>query len=203
MTIWGLTGGIACGKSTVSAMLSAHGWGVIDTDLIAQELTEPGAENWQNIVDVFGGHVLNTDSSINRRLLGDLIFEDSQQREKLNAITHPAIRRAWSEARTRFVRDHPDQCLAIVVPLLFEKDLVAEFQRIACVGCSETTQRGRLARRGLSPEQTNARIGSQWPVAEKMKQADVVIWNEGHLTVLEKQLNLIFNREKQEHANAQ
>ncbi len=191
--VWALTGGIACGKSTVAEVLLRRGWGIIDSDEIAHRLMEVGAENWQKVIDAFGRNVLKQDETIDRRLLGGLVFHDSQQREKLNAITHPAIRRVWQEERDRFVKDKPTNFLVVVIPLLFERKLDREFSQIVCVGCSQTTQEDRLCSRGLNASQALARMGSQWPVPEKMKLANVVLWNEGTQDVLGRQIDCFLN----------
>jgi dephospho-CoA kinase len=187
--VWALTGGIACGKSTLAKFLAQRGWKIIDTDEIAHHLMRPGEENWQNIIDVFGRNVLKHDETIDRRVLGDLVFHDSQLREKLNAITHPAIRRVWQAERQRLTEDNPACSLVVVIPLLFEKELDQEFTQIVCVGCSLSTQEHRLRNRGLEESQVSARLHSQWPVAEKLKRAHVALWNEGALTTLQRQLD--------------
>src|SRR5258708_1478314 len=91
----GLTGGVACGKSTPAEGLLTRGWHVIDTDRIAHRLMEPGEGTWKNVVDAFGPSILQPDKSIDRKVLGRLVFADPSLRAKLNEITHPAIRTAW------------------------------------------------------------------------------------------------------------
>lgn len=189
-----LTGGIACGKSTVTEILQSQGnWGVIDSDLIAHRLMEPDAENWQKIVDAFGPDVLSANRTVNRRFLGDLVFNHPHLREQLNALTHPAIRRAWQEERVAFVRDHPEQSLVVVIPLLFEKELQNEFSQVLAIGCSSQLQRERLQSRGWDDAQITARIQSQWPLVEKMKRAHLVLWNEGTRGMLARQVARIMH----------
>ena len=107
----GLTGGIACGKSTLAESLRARGWHVIDTDQIAHRLLEPGEAVWKNVVDAFGPSILQPDKSIDRKVLGRLVFADPLLRAKLNEITHPAIRSAWQRELEERTRTHPDHIL--------------------------------------------------------------------------------------------
>ena len=116
----GLTGGVACGKSTLAEGLRARGWHVIDTDRIAHRVMQPGEEAWKNVVDAFGPSILQPDQSIDRKVLGRLVFADPLLRAKLNEITHPAIRSVWQREREERARTHPTHFLAVMIPLLFE-----------------------------------------------------------------------------------
>src|SRR5580698_1833000 len=146
----GLTGGIACGKSTLAEGLRARGWHVIDTDEIAHRLMQPGQPNWENVVDAFGPSILQPDQSIDRKVLGTLVFADPKLRAKLNEITHPAIRSVWQQEREERARTHPTHLLAVMIPLLFECELEQMFSAVWCVGASRVTQMNRLQARGLS-----------------------------------------------------
>src|SRR5271154_286456 len=136
----GLTGGIACGKSTLAEGLRARGWHVIDTDLIAHEITAPGGPVWKNVVDAFGPSILQPDKSIDRKVLGRLVFADPFLRAKLNEITHPAIRNAWQREHEERARTYPTQSLAVMIPLLFECELEKMFSVVWCVGASRAVQ---------------------------------------------------------------
>jgi len=175
----GLTGGIACGKSTLAEGLRARGWFVIDTDAIAHRLLAPGQETWKIVVDAFGPSVLQPDQSIDRKVLGRLVFADPQQRAKLNEITHPAIRSVWQYERDERARTHPTQPLAVMIPLLYECALEPAFNAVWCVGASRRVQVRRMRARGLSEEEATQRFNSQMPVADKMARAHVVFWGEG------------------------
>lgn len=190
--VWGLTGGIATGKSTAAQFLEKRGCHVIDTDAIAHRLMEPDQINWQKIVDEFGKSVLNADRTINRRVLGDLIFDQPRFRQRLNSLTHPAIREAWQSERRQFLKAHPGDKLIIMIPLLFEVKLEKEFDAILCVGCSLATQVRRLLMRGLAESVIQKRIASQIPVADKLRLSQYVIWNEGTLRTLEQQVEQLF-----------
>jgi len=189
----GLTGGIACGKSTLAEMLQERGWQVIDTDQIARRVLDPAEAvftAYKNVVDAFGPSVLQPDKSIDRKVLGRLVFADPSLRAKLNEITHPVIRSAWQHEREERARTHPNQSLAVMIPLLYECELEAHFRAVWCVGASRATQLRRLLERGHSSTEAAQRIGSQSPVAAKMARASVAFWNEGSLATLQRQVDL-------------
>jgi dephospho-CoA kinase len=187
----GLTGGVACGKSTLAEGLCARGWHVIDTDRIAHEVLRPGEETWKKVVDVFGASVLHSDKSIDRKVLGRLVFADPSLRTKLNEITHPAIRSAWQGEVVNRARTHPAQFLAVMIPLLYECALEMHFRAVWCVGASRPTQVERLCRRGFTEVEANQRIDSQLPVSEKMACASLAFWGEGTSAALFRQLDEI------------
>ena len=186
-----LTGGIACGKSTLAEGLLARGWHVIDTDRIAHQLLQPGEEVWKNVVDAFGSSILQPDQSIDRKVLGRLVFADPLLRAKLNEITHPAIRSVWQREREERARTHPTHPLAVMIPLLFECELEKMFSAVWCVGASRVTQMNRLQARGLSEVEAAQRLASQMPVAEKMARSSVAFWGEGTPAVLLSQLDQV------------
>lgn len=192
--VLGLTGGIACGKSTAAGLLQRRGWAVVDTDAIAHRLMLPGGENWQKMIDAFGLSVLNADQTINRGVLGDLIFRSPRLRAELNSLTHPAIRKAWQTERENFLTGSaadtrtPKGKLVIVIPLLFETSLENEFTTVICVGCGSALQKARLAGRGLDPERIGQRLESQWPLDEKIKRSHRLFWNEGTVETLDRQV---------------
>ena len=188
-----LTGGIACGKSTVAEMLRARGWHVIDTDLIARRVLDPAETTYsayKNVVDAFGPNILQADKSIDRKVLGRLVFADPSLRAKLNELTHPVIRSAWQHEREERARTHPHQSLAVMIPLLYECELEKHFASAWCVGATPATQLRRLTERGLSTTEAQQRIDAQLPVAAKMARANVAFWNEGSIDSLERQVDL-------------
>ena len=187
----GLTGGIACGKSTLAEGLRARGWQVIDTDRIAHQVMQPGEETYKNVVDAFGSSILQPDQSIDRKVLGRLVFADPLLRVKLNEITHPAIRSVWQREREERARTHPTHSLAVMIPLLFECELEQMFSAVWCVGASRVAQMNRLKARGLSEAEAAQRLASQMPVAEKMARSSVAFWGEGTPAVLLSQLDQV------------
>ena len=187
----GLTGGIACGKSTLAEELRVRGWHVIDTDRIAHEVMQPGRETWKNVVDAFGPSILQPDKSIDRKVLGRLVFADPSLRAKLNEITHPAIRTAWQREREERTRSYPTQSLAVMIPLLFECELEKMFNAVWCVGASRVTQVRRLIARGLTETEAGQRLASQMAVPEKMTRSSIAFWGEGTSAMLVRQLDQI------------
>jgi dephospho-CoA kinase len=187
----GLTGGIACGKSTLAEGLRARGWHVIDTDQIAHGVLATGGEVWKNVVDAFGPSILQDDQSIDRKVLGRLVFADPLLRAKLNEITHPAIRAVWQRERDERARTYPTHSLAVMIPLLFECELERLFSAVWCVGASRATQLRRLKARGFSEQDAESRIRSQMPVAGKMARSSIVFWGEGTSASLLSQLDHI------------
>src|SRR5471030_3068216 len=175
----GLTGGIACGKSTLAEGLRARGWHVIDTDVIAHRVLQVGEETYKNVVDAFGASILQGDQSIDRKVLGRLVFADPLLRAKLNEITHPAIRSVWQHEREERARTHPTHSLAVMIPLLFECELEQMFSAVWSVGASRAVQISRLKVRGFSETEVAQRLASQMPVAEKMARASIAFWGEG------------------------
>src|SRR5262249_40201415 len=107
MKSYGLTGGIACGKTTLGELMQLTGWKLVDTDVIAHQLLQPEQVNWKKVIDAFGRSILNEDRTINRRALGELVFSDSALRKKLEQLTHPAIREAWQTERLKLHQNFP------------------------------------------------------------------------------------------------
>lgn len=179
--IVGLTGGIATGKSLVSAELKRLGARVIDADEIAREVVEPGKPAYVEIVAEFGSPVLNPDATINRKALAERVFSDKEALAKLNGITHPRIRaRIRERIREEMARAGKNELVIIDVPLLLEGPLKDEVDRIIVVYADEERQLERLEKRnGATREEALRRLASQMPVMEKLKYADYVIDNNG------------------------
>jgi len=187
MKLHGLTGGMGMGKSTVAGFFSARGVPVIDTDEIARRLVAPGQPALAEIRQVFGAGVLAEDGGLKRDELARQVFADAAARKKLEAILHPRIREDWLAQAGRLAAE--GRALALVmIPLLFETQAEAHFDKVICVACSPAAQNARLAARGWSPEQTRQRLAAQWPAAQKMARADLVLWAEGALRASEQQV---------------
>jgi dephospho-CoA kinase len=189
----GLTGGIATGKSTVSNMLRRLGAEIIDADLLARQVVEPGQPAWREIVEEFGRDVLSTDGTLDRTKLGGIVFADPERRKRLEAITHPAIR-----AR---VRERVDELAArgfagivfydaaILIEALGHQDM----DRIVVVMTDEATQVARLrGRDGTDDGQGRRKIASQMPLAEKVKLADYVIDNSSDREATAEQVRRVY-----------
>jgi dephospho-CoA kinase len=178
MTCIAITGGIACGKSTLSRHLEECGADVIDTDAVTHALQAPGGEATGPIARAFGGGVIGTDGGVDRRRLGERVFADPAARERLNAIVHPLVREKVAEWRRR---PAPGRAFkAAVVPLFYEAGWDADgWDGVVCVTCGEAEQLRRLAARGLTPEDARRRVAAQMPVGEKACRAQWVVANDG------------------------
>jgi len=179
MRIIGLTGGIASGKSSVAGMLERLGAPVVDADLLAREVVEPGQPALKEIAAQFGAQVLNPDGTLNRPALGAIVFADPAARRTLEAITHPAIR-ALAEQRIAHHQSSGARVLFYVAPLLIEAGSAARVDEIWVVYLDREHQLKRLmARDGLGREEALQRIESQMSMEEKRLLGQVVIDNCG------------------------
>ena len=193
MKLLGLTGGIGMGKSAVAALLEQHGMPVVDTDLIARQVVEPGQPALAEIAACFGSEVLATDGKLRRDEVARRVFAVESLRRQLEAITHPRIRAAW-RAQAETWRTAGQTRAAVVIPLLFETAAENEFDAVLCVACSAATQRRRLQARGWSDEQIAQRNAAQWPIEKKMALANAVIWTEGAMTSTARQVEQLLAR---------
>ena len=183
----GLTGGIASGKSAVAELLRAKGAVIVDADVLAREVVEPGTPALAAIVDRFGRGVLLPDGRLDRARLGQLVFSDADARADLNAIVHPAVRRRAAELEA----DAPAGSVVVhAIPLLVETGQAASFDMVVVVDADPTIQVDRLrARNGLSRADAEARLAAQASREERLRAADVVIDNSGTRDALEAQVD--------------
>jgi len=188
----GLTGGIATGKSTVSRYLAqTYRFPVLDADQYAREALEPGAPAFEKTLARYGAAIQTPEGSLDRKQLGEIIFRDPEEKRWLESQIHPWVKRRFQEAM--------GQCSApagvLDIPLLFEAGLTALAGEIWVVACSEDLQIRRLQKRnGLTASQARARIASQWPLATKIAQADVVLDNSLDLPHLYRQIDQALER---------
>jgi dephospho-CoA kinase len=175
--IIGLTGGIATGKSTVTAMLRERGIPVIDADQIAREVVEPGKPAYEAIVEHFGRDILHPDETLDRKRLGEIVFSDESERQKLNAIVHPEVRRVMlEEAKAAEQKGAP--IVFMDIPLLFESKLQYMVEKIAVVYAPPEMQLARMMERDeLEEEQARKRLRAQFPIEQKKQEADFLIDN--------------------------
>lgn len=186
--ILGLTGGIATGKSTVSAMLRERDIPVIDADLIAHEVVEPGKPAYEAIVKHFGKEILLPDERINRKDLGEIVFSDEVERQKLNAIVHPEVRRLMREQAEQVERDGAE-IVFMDIPLLFESKLQHMVDKIVVVYAPASMQLTRILERDeLDEEQAMKRLRAQMPIDQKKTEADFLIDNTGTREETERQV---------------
>ncbi|MDI3287529.1 dephospho-CoA kinase [Polyangium sp. 15x6] len=176
---FGLTGGIACGKSTVAARLREQGVQVIDADVVARQAVAPGTSGLTEIVKLFGEGVLRHDGTLDRGKLGAIVFGDEEKRRALNRILHPRIgARTMMLAQELAQRGEPLACYEAA--LLVENGLQDAFRPLVVVTAPEEVQVQRtMVRDGLDEKAARARIRAQMPVAEKVKVADYVIDTSG------------------------
>lgn len=192
--IIGLTGSIASGKSTVSKMLKKKGFPIVDADEIARLVVEPGSTVLLEISRAFGQAVLYADGSLNREKLGERIFGNVEERQKLNSIIHPAIRQEMLRQKEQWISTGSNTVI-MDIPLLFESKLQSFVDKIIVVSVSPEIQKERLiARNVLSEEEADARIRSQLPIEEKELSADAVLRNNGTVEETESQLTEVLSR---------
>ena len=180
-TVIGLTGGIACGKSMISAYLAQKGIPVIDGDLVARQIVEPGTKGLAQIVDTFGAEYLHADGTLNRAMLGSRVFADKEALQQLNAITKPLLLEAF-KTQINALQAHP--MIVLDVALLLEdhdyKDLV---NQVWVVTVSPAQQLARLMKRNsYTAEEAQNRINAQMSNEERIQYADVVIDNNGTMS---------------------
>lgn len=190
MKTFGLTGGIGMGKSTAAELLRRRGLPVVDSDVIAREIVEPGQPALAEVQRRFGAEIVGKDGRLRRDELARRVFGDPVARRDLEALLHPRIREIW-QAQLKSWRDEGTPVAVAVIPLLFETNAQSCFDATICVACSSSTQRRRLRERGWSDMQIDQRNAAQLPVEQKMLLADYAIWTEGPLDVHEAQLGRI------------
>ncbi len=189
-TIVGLTGGIASGKSAVADLLARHGAVIIDADVLAREVVEPGTPGLAAVVGRFGRSVLRPDGTLDRARLGEIVFSDAAARADLNAIVHPAVR---ARAATLAAQAPADAVVVHVIPLLVETGQATSFDPVVVVDVDEQTQLRRLmARSHLTRADAEARLAAQASRAERLEAADLVIDNSGSFADLARQVDTLW-----------
>ncbi len=182
-----LTGGIATGKSTVTGFLAEAGAQIIDADIIAHELMQPCKPAWRAIVSHFGTHVLLPDQRLDRQRLGDIIFNNSDEKAVLDAITHPLVFHTLDKRYAEIRAANPDAVIIHDIPLLIETGMAETFDVVILVYVPMDVQLQRLMRRnGFSEAEAIARVRSQMPIDEKKHHATHVIDNQGDLETTRK-----------------
>jgi len=196
LTVIGLTGGIASGKSTVTALLKEKGAAIIDADKIAREIMSKGEPAWFEVLNYFGDEILNNDrSDIDRKKLAHIVFSDKAKLEVLNNITHPKI----IEEIKRQVEEYKKAGKKIIVidaALLIETGLDKIADEVWVVAANEDIQLQRLMARekDITKDEALKRIKSQMPLAEKLKFADRVIDNNSSIEETKKQVDKIWTK---------
>jgi dephospho-CoA kinase len=195
----GLTGGIASGKSVVANRLAEHGAVHIDADVLAREVVEPGTPGLAAIVAEFGAGILREDGSLNRQALGGLVFSDEPKREKLNAITHPAVWGRTQELIAMADARDPHAIVVYDVPLLAEAGALRHivFDLIVVVHANTETRIQRMMElRGMTRAEAVHRLNSQASDTERLAIADLVIDSNGSLDETLEQADQLWERAK-------
>lgn len=190
----GLTGGIASGKSTVSELLSVFGFKVVDADKAAREAVKKGSKGLAQVREVFGDEAIDENGDMNRRYMGDLVFNHPEKRLELNAIIHPIVRDIMEEEKQEYLKQGYNVIMDI--PLLFENELENTVDEVWVVYTSESIQMDRLMQRNnLSLEDAKARVYSQISIDKKSRMADHVIDNLGDKLELKQNLERLLEEE--------
>ena len=176
--IIGLTGGIACGKTTASDFFADHGIEVIDADLVSREVVQPGQPALLTIVDLFGQKILDRDGQLDRKAMRDLVFSDTDKRKQLEAILHPVIRNRLAE----LLESSQGPYVIFSVPLLIESGLQSRADRVLVIDVEPDIQLKRLTDRdGIEFQQAQAMVDAQLPRADRNQAADDIIDNSTSL----------------------
>jgi dephospho-CoA kinase len=185
----GLTGGIATGKSTVANYLATtYNLPILDADIYARDAVSVGSPILSQIAEKYGIEIILSDGNLNRAKLGEIIFNQPEERHWVERVIHPYVRNCFDKA----IQKSSANTLILVIPLLFEANLENLVNQIWVVSCSPQQQEQRLIERNnLTPEQAAARINSQLPIAEKIARADVVLDNSSNLESLLRQIDKV------------
>ena len=188
----GLTGGIASGKSTVSELLTAFGFKVVDADTAAREAVAKGTPGIEKVREVFGDEAIDENGEMDRKYMGDLVFNYPGERIKLNEIVHPIVREIMEEKKQQFLKEGHNVIMDI--PLLYENELQDTVDEVWVVYTSESIQIERLMERNdLTQEEAKARVYSQISIDKKSRMADHVIDNLGDKLELKQNLERLLS----------
>lgn len=192
--IIGLTGGIATGKSTVSELLTAYGFKVVDADIASRKAVKKGSKGLDQIREKFGQEAIDDNGEMNRKYVGELVFNNPEQRIELNKIVHPIVREIMEEEKNHYLNEGYNVIMDI--PLLFENDLQDTVDEVWVVYTSESIQIEHLMERNdLSQEDAKARVYSQISIDKKSRMADHVIDNLGDKLELKQNLQQLLEEE--------
>ena len=197
-----LTGGIATGKSYCLRHFTELGVPVVDADRLAREAVAPGSPGLAAVIQHFGPEVLLADGALDRAALGRIVFEDSRARATLEAIVHPEV---YLRIREWFVNLPSASRVAIAdIPLLFETGHNHDFDAVIVAACRPDEQVRRvMARDGLSEHDARARLAAQWPIEEKAKRADHVIWTDRSFAETDAQIADVLSKLYQDYSKSE
>jgi len=178
------------GKSTAGELLRQLGVNVVDTDVLARQVVEPGQPALDEIRSKFGAGVFLPDGRLNRQEMARVVFFDSLALKELEGVLHPRIRTAW-QLQVSLWRETGVQTGVVTIPLLFETQSQALFDFTICCACASDSQKKRLALRGWSADEVEKRIGSQLKIEEKIRLSNFVVWTDFSLEIHQAQLKKI------------
>lgn len=191
----GVTGGIASGKTTVALMLTDLGSPLVDFDVLARVVQQPGKPAFRDIVGYFGEQILAQDGTLDRKKLSAIVFRDDEKRRRLEHFTHPRIFDEYEKQIERYADENPDTIIQVVVPLLIEVNLQSMFDKIVLVYISQAEQLERLMKRdGISKQTAKRILATQLPIDEKRKYADFVIDNTRSLEQTRRQVEALWTQ---------
>ena len=197
MIIAGLTGGIASGKTTVSRQFKCLGAYLIDADELGHKAIAPGTGAWEAIKKIFGSVVINPDHTINRKILGEIVFGDKSKREVLNSIVHPVISKAQETLSKEIAMRDPNAVIIYDAALLIETGAHRRMDKIILVAADHRSQIKRIKERdGFPQEKAERRIASQATIKEREKCADFIIDSLKPPADIEREVSTIFEKLK-------
>jgi dephospho-CoA kinase len=192
MLLIGLTGNIASGKSTVAQMFADRGATIIDADELARDAVAVGSDGHRKIVERWGDDILKADGGLDRVALRQIVFQEPTELEALNSIVHPEVSRLRDDLINE-ARERGDETVVCDIPLLFERNLVGDFDRIVLVDAPRPLRLERLTReRALGHTEAMNMIAAQMPAELKRARADYIIENEDGLEALEKRVDEVW-----------
>ena len=180
----GLTGGIGCGKSTVTDLFAKAGWQTVQTDAIVRDLLDNDTAVQTALLGRWGGTVVRADGAVDRKAIARLVFDDKHELEWLESLLHPKVRNVWETE----ISKAPDQHWVVEIPLLFEKKLETRFHSTICIESTPYVVEQRMVLRGYSLNEIRQRRQWQMSLKEKICRSDYVISNSGNLAFLKLQI---------------
>lgn len=197
LRIFGLTGGIASGKSSVAGYFQDLGARAIDADRLGHGLIQPASPVFQEVIAKFGEGILDASGAIDRVQLGRVIFADPDRRAELNAILHPRILAKSNEMAAEYLAQNPQGIVVVEAALIYEAHFEDWFSKIIVTWCRPEQQLQRLLAKGLTREDAERRIAAQMPMEEKRQRADYVVDCSGAKEDARRQVETLYPQLKQ------
>jgi len=185
----GLTGGLGCGKSTALAFFREAGAVTVDTDALVHDFLRSDEELITELREAFGDEILDAQGMIDRSKLARKVFNNSEALALLESLVHPRVRSVWMR---KLGESHP--VLVVEIPLLFEKELQENFSLTVCLSCDPEVQHKRLKAKGMSNSQIQQRKLRQLSLDDKMRRADIILYNNGSLEHLREQVGHVMRQ---------